>query len=133
MDNTNNEIFIIITGEYSDMSVHSAWTDEAEANAVASRLNAAPSSPEAYVESYPLNRVPERDLDGWVGTYDCDKHGYTVDVKNIDVKRAIVSWYSKIGHMTWKNVAYVTGSTEEQVHKKIFDIVAQAAAAKAEL
>ena len=133
MDNTNNEIFIIITGEYSDMSVHSAWTDEAEANAVASRLNAAFNSPDACVESYPLNRVQKDDLDGWVGTYDCVKYGYSVDVKNIDMERAVVNGWSQSSRMTWKNVAYATGSTEEQVHKKIFDVVAQAAAEKFEL
>jgi hypothetical protein len=133
MDNTNNEIFIIITGEYSDMSVHSAWTDEAEANATVLRLNAGYYEDYAHVDSYPLNSVSHDDLDGWKGTYDCAKYGYSVDVKNIHMKRAVIRWWNQPTPMAWTEVASAAGSTEEEVHKKIFDIVAKAAAEKAGL
>lgn len=126
-----NTIYVITSGTYSDYRVHSVWSDKAEAEKICKFLNNPQGYSEFTVEEFPFNSIGYGEMSGWVATYDCAKHGYTVDITNIVIEKAIIDKFAKEkSNFTWLEVATAQAETKERTLKIIFDIVAEEGARK---
>lgn len=124
-----NTIYIVTTGDYSDYSIHSVWTDKSEAERVVKAYNSGNTYSEAGLEEYHVDTLGDFQSYGYCGTYDFAKHGYPVDVKNIEVTEALVSQsYNRQVKVTVNHVFTAVATTEETVRRLIFDATAELAA-----
>lgn len=134
MENANKKTataFVVVSGEYSDYGIHSVWTDRDEAQSICDLGNRSNGWSDYRVEEYPLDAVRREEMVGWQGKYDYAKHGYPVDVKNIEMVETLVSItrYSPT-YMTWEGIIQGGGLTREAVTKSIFDVASQEEAKK---
>jgi len=126
-----NTIYIITSGEYSEYGIVSVWTDEEEANKICKLYNARKDMVDYRVEPYAVNSVSSSEVAGWVATYDCKKHGYSVDVNNVVIEETLLTKFD-LGrsHFTWQEVATAKAETIERAQKILFDLVAKEGAEK---
>lgn len=124
-----NTIYIVTTGDYSDYSIHSVWTDKSEAERVVKAYNSGKSYSEAALEEHCADTLGDYQSYGYCGTYDFAKHGYPVDVKNIEIAEALVAQsYNRQVRATVNHMFTALATTEEIVRRLIFDATAELAA-----
>lgn len=99
-------IYIITSGDYSDYSIDSVWSDEAEAVRVCELRNRGAWSADQYrVEEHPLDdRGSMPEATGFTATYDWKEHGYPVDVHNVVVEEALFRFSARPVYVTGQGI-----------------------------
>jgi hypothetical protein len=126
-----NISYVITSGSYSDYRVHSVWSDKTEAEKICKFLNGPRGYQDFMIEEFPFNSIGHDEVEGWVATYDCAKYGYTVDITNIEIGKAIIDKFSgERSIFTWQEIATAQAETKERTLRIIFDLVAEEGARK---